>query len=64
MIDKRETASITDLVISNMYSIEAIVRVLVEKGICTQEEILEALKGVRAEEGGTTPADSDSGSRG
>ncbi|NOG47888.1 MAG: hypothetical protein HND50_21795 [Calditrichaeota bacterium] len=39
-----ETVNLEQLVISNMYSIEALVILLIEKGLITQEEILSKIK--------------------
>lgn len=44
MTQDRKTVSIDEIAISNMFSIEALVQVLINKGIITQEEILLAIK--------------------
>jgi hypothetical protein len=49
MEPEREEVSIDDIVISNMYSIEAIVRLLIEKKILTEEEILRKIQEVKSE---------------
>jgi len=42
--------STEQLVYANMVSIEAIVNILVKKGICTREDILETLKDVKKQQ--------------
>ncbi len=42
--------SIQEIAVSNMVSIEAIVRVLVKKGLATQQELLEEIKQVKIEQ--------------
>ena len=49
METEREEVSIDDIVISNMYSIEAIVRLLVDKGLFTQDEVLNKIKEIKSE---------------
>ena len=39
--------SIEELVVSNMYSIEAVVMLLLDKGILTQEEIVDKIKEIK-----------------
>lgn len=45
-MSEKKTVSIQEIAVSNMVSIEAIIRVLVRKGLITQEEILEEVKDV------------------
>ena len=45
-----ESVSLEDLVYSNMVQIEAITRLLVEKGIITPEELIDEVKAVHAEQ--------------
>ena len=49
METEREQVSIDEIVISNMYSIEAIVRLLIDKGLFNQEELLEKIKEIKPE---------------
>ena len=42
-MSERKQVSIQEIAVSNMISIEAMVRVLVKKGLVTQQEILEEL---------------------
>ena len=46
----QSTVSLEEIAISNMYSIDAIVRTLEKKGICTRDEILESLEEIKAEQ--------------
>jgi len=41
------TVTLEEITISNMYEIEAIIRVLEKKGILTHEEILDELKVIK-----------------
>jgi hypothetical protein len=43
-LDRKETVSIEELTISNMYVQEALVNLLTSKGILTKEEILEEIR--------------------
>ena len=43
-MDKRETVSLEELVLSNVYQLEALVLLLDEKGILTVEELVEKIK--------------------
>jgi hypothetical protein len=43
-LDPKEIVSMEELTISNMYEIEALIEVLVNKGIVSKEEILEEIK--------------------
>ncbi len=45
-----ESVSLEDLVYSNMVQVEAITRLLVEKGIITPEELLEEVKVIRTKQ--------------
>ncbi len=47
-MDKRETVSLEELVISNVYQLEALVLLLDEKGILTVEELVEKIKELQA----------------
>jgi hypothetical protein len=52
MADKlgnKETVSIEELLFSNVYTQEALVNVLVRKGLITREEIIEEIKRLRTE---------------
>ena len=49
MVDRGDPVDLHELVISNMVSIEALVTVLVEKGLVSQEELLGAVAAVRQE---------------
>ena len=44
MAEEREQVSIEEIAISNMISIEALVNVLITKGIVTQDEIINEIK--------------------
>lgn len=46
-LDPKETVSIEELAISNMYVQEAIVNLLIRKGVFTKDEILTELKAVQ-----------------
>jgi len=41
---KREEVPLERIVLSNMYSLEALIDVLVEKGLVTSEEVLKRIK--------------------
>jgi len=43
MDEKREQVTIDELAVSNMISIEAVVNVLMAKGIVTKDEIMEEI---------------------
>ncbi len=47
-MDKRETVSLEELVVSNVYQLEALVLLLDEKGILTVEELVEKIKELQA----------------
>ena len=47
---EREPVSLEDLVYSNMVQIEAVTRLLVEKGVITPEELIDEVKAVHAEQ--------------
>ncbi len=47
---EREPVSLEDLVYSNMVQVEAITRLLVEKGIITPEELIDEVKVAHAEQ--------------
>ena len=49
MTDRGDPVDLHELVVSNMISIEALVTVLVEKGLVSQEELLGAVSAVRQE---------------
>jgi len=44
--DKREEVPLERIVLSNMYSLEALIDVLVEKGLVTREEVLKRMEKV------------------
>lgn len=46
-LDPKETVSIEELAVSNMYVQEAMVNLLIRKGIFTKEEILSELKALK-----------------
>jgi hypothetical protein len=48
-LDKNETASFEELLISNMIEIQAVTQLLVEKGIITKQEYYGKLKSVQKE---------------
>lgn len=45
----KKTVTVEDITISNMYEIEAIIRVLEKKGLLTHGEVLEELQRLRVE---------------
>jgi len=47
----REEVPLERIVLSNMYSIEALIDVLVEKGLVTREEVLKRMEKVVEERG-------------
>ena len=47
MANEPGQVSLEELVISNMYSIEAVVMLLLDKGILTQEEIVDKIKEIK-----------------
>ena len=47
MNKSKATVSLEELVVSNVYSIEALVELLIEKGLLTQEEILIKIKEIQ-----------------
>ena len=47
-MDKRETVSLEELTLSNVYQLEALVLLLEEKGILTVDELIEKIKELRA----------------
>ncbi len=46
-MDKRETVSLEELTLSNVYQLEALVLLLEEKGILTVDELIEKIKDLR-----------------
>ncbi len=46
-MDKRETVSLEELTLSNVYQLEALVLLLDEKGILTVDELIEKIKELR-----------------
>ncbi len=50
MKNEDKQVSIQEIAISNMISIEALVRILVKKGAVTQEEILEEIRQVKLDQ--------------
>jgi len=51
MKDKtKKTVSLEEITVSNMYEIEAVIRVLEKKGLLTHEEVLEELKKIKEEQ--------------
>jgi len=49
--DNREEVPMERIVLSNMYSMEALIDVLVEKGLVTKEEVLKRIEKVVVERG-------------
>ena len=47
-LDLKRTVNITEIAISRMYEIDALIEVVVEKGIVTQKELLDKIKELRA----------------
>ena len=47
-MDKRETVSLEELTLSNVYQLEELVLLLEEKGILTVDELIEKIKELRA----------------
>ena len=45
----KETVSLEELAISNMYEIEAVIRVLEKKGLLTQDEVIKEIKKLKEE---------------
>ena len=50
-LDPKEVVSIEEIAISNMYEIEALIEVLVRRGIISKEEVLEQIKKMRGKMG-------------
>ncbi len=50
MSQDRKQVSLQEIALSNMVSIEAMMRVLVSKGLITQKEVLDEIKQVRLEQ--------------
>ncbi len=50
MSHDRKQVSLQEIALSNMVSIEAMMRVLVSKGLITQKEVLDEIKQVRLEQ--------------
>ncbi|MCH7501220.1 MAG: hypothetical protein IH886_14665 [Nitrospinae bacterium] len=48
---KREEVPLEHIVLSNMYSMEALIDVLAEKGLVTKEEVIKRVEEVVAERG-------------
>ncbi len=48
---KREEVPLKRIVLSNMYSMEALIDVLVEKGLVTKEEVIKRIEEVVEERG-------------
>ncbi len=46
-LDPKETVSFEDLLTSNMYTQEAVINLLEQKGIITKRELLEEIKRLR-----------------
>ncbi len=46
-MDKRETVSLEELTLSNVYQLEALVLLLEEKGILTVDELIAKIKELR-----------------
>ena len=50
MVKDKEQVSLEDLVYTNMVQIEAVTRLLVEKGVITPEELIDEVKAVHSEQ--------------
>lgn len=50
--NNKKTVSIEEITISNMYEIEALIRLLEKKGLLTHEEVLNELKILKQERDG------------
>ena len=46
-LDPKEIVTFEELLMSNMYEQEALINILVKKGIITKEEVLEEIKRLR-----------------
>jgi len=52
-LDPKEVVTFEELLMSNMYTQEALINILVKKGIITKEEVLEEIKRLkRSHQGG------------
>ena len=47
-LGNKDTVSIEELLLSNVYTQEALVNVLVRKGLITKEEVIEEIKRLKA----------------
>ena len=47
---QKQTVTVEELVISNMYQLEAMARVLEKKGLCSRKEILEEFQLIKKED--------------
>ena len=52
-MSEEKQVSIREIAVSNMISIEAMVRILVKRGFITQEEIIDEVKQVKLEQEAT-----------
>jgi len=46
----KKTVSLEEITVSNIYEIEAVIRVLEKKGLLTHQEVLEELKKIKEEQ--------------
>ncbi len=46
-LDQKETVSLEEVVLSDVFTQEALINILVKKGIITKEEVLEEIKRIR-----------------
>lgn len=46
-LDKKETVTLEELVMSNVFTQEALINLLEKKGIINKKELLEEIKGLR-----------------
>ncbi|MFZ4589391.1 MAG: hypothetical protein ACOYN6_00205 [Ignavibacteria bacterium] len=46
----KKSVTVEDIVLSNMFEIEAVIRLLEKKGLLTHSEVLEELKIIKAEQ--------------
>lgn len=53
-LDPKETATFEELLLSNVYTQEALINLLEKKGIINKEELLEEIKRLRKEQPKTT----------
>ena len=47
----KDKVSVEEVVVSHAYSIEAIVNILIRKGICSEKELIDELKKIKIKHG-------------